>query len=145
MAVKLTEEQFEIVKGMTEYVERVADQVYHIMINHGLNKVEGFNLRLSVSPWLTFTTKQIEIGMGVNCDSGYVMLTKGKDESEYVPTGKNSAEYERLFASEKVRSRMEKIVPGEKPLPPDGLWVSNSRYDSPVGCRREWDINDSLS
>ena len=144
MAVKLTDDQFETVKVMVGLMGNFADQLYHIMENHGLDKVKGFQVVLTVDPQFDFVTKQIEIGTNLRSDSGYVSLTKGKGEDKYAPTGKNSAEYECLFASETTRSRMEKVLHREKPLPPDGLWVGDSRYDPPVDSR-EWDLNDSLS
>jgi len=144
MAIKLTDDQLVIVKGMAEYMGNVADQLLHIMENHGLDKIKGFQVTIEVDPQFDFVAKQIKIGSKWNSDSGFVTLTKGKGENRYAPTGKNSPEYEILFADQETRVRMEKVLHREKPLPPDGLWVGDSRYDPPMDSR-EWDVNDSLS
>lgn len=145
MGVKLTERQLEVVKSMTEFAEVFADQVYTIMQNHGLDKVQGCTLNINVDPSKHFTTKMIDVGDFCKSDFGHVSIAKGKNDEKYSLTNTNSAEYELLFADEALRGRMEKIVHGSKPLPPDGLWIGDPRNDSPVGDRWEWDVNDSLS
>lgn len=143
MGVKLTEHQMNIVKGMVEFAEASANQIYHIMENHGLDKIDGCSLSITVTPKNTFTMRNIILG-SPDSDFGYVDLARGTADEKYAPIGKNSAEYELLFADEAIRSRMEKILHKEKPLPPDGLWVSSDRNSDPVDGW-EWDINDSLS
>ena len=145
MGVKLSEKQLEVVKSMAEFAEVFAGQIYTIMQNHGLDKIEGCSLNINVDPSKHFTTMMIDIGQFYKSDFGHVCLARGKNDAKYSLTNTNSAEYELLFADETLRDRMEKIVHGEKPLPPDGLWVGDSRNDSPVGDRWEWDVNDSLS
>ena len=144
MGVKLTEHQMEIVKGMERFAEATANQMLHIMQNHGLDKVPGFYLSIDVNPGFQFVTNMITIGQDVNLDGGHIQRAKGKYNDEYEPTGVYSPEYALLFANEAVRSRLEKIVHGEKPLPPDGLWVGDHRNSDPVDGW-EWDLNDSLS
>ena len=145
MGVKLTDEQLEVVKKMTEFAEATANQIYHIMKNHGLDKVKGCRININVTPEYDMTTMNIVVGSPESIDSfGYIDLARGKDEEKYAPIGKNSAEYELLFANEAIRSRMEKILHREKPLPPDGLWVGDHCNSDPVDGW-EWDINDSLS
>ena len=144
MAVKLTDDQLLTVKSMGQYAENFADQMYHIMQNHDLDKVDGFRIRIDVFPASDLTTKKVSIGNYLDQDAGFVMLTKGKKDDRYAPNGTNSAEYEWLFADPALAERMRKIVGRENPLPPDGLWIGDSRNDPPVG-NGEWDINDSLS
>ena len=144
MAVKLTDYQLKIVKGMIEMCEGVSHQILHIMRGHGLDKIEGCHLTIEVDPKFDFVTQKISFGDGINTDSGHITMVRGKKDAEFSPCGKNSAEYELLFADEAIRRRMEKIVKGEKELPPDGLWIGNHTNSDPVGCG-EWDVNDSLS
>jgi hypothetical protein len=143
MKLKLTADQMEVVKGMALFAEASANQIYHIMENHGLDKVIGCRLAITVIPENTFTMRNIVLG-SPDSEFGYIDLARGKADEKYAPIGKNSAEYELLFADEAIRSRMEKILHREKPLPPDGLWVSSDRNSDPVDGW-EWDINDSLS
>lgn len=144
MAIKLTEQQLKVVKGMVEITEAYANQMLHIMENHGLDKVEGCRLMVTIDPCLHYTTRDIYLGRDIRDDFGAICLTRGKSDAEYEPLGKNSCEYEKLFASKALRGRLEKSVQREKPLPPDGLWIGDSRNDAPVG-NWEWDVNDSLS
>lgn len=143
MATKLTKHQMMILKGMVEFAEATATQIHRIMKNHGLDKIEGCYLNISVDPTRVLTTMNIVVGSPMS-DFGYIDLAKGGNDNEFSAIGNNSAEYELLFANETIRSRMEKAVQREKPLPPDGLWVGSDRNSDPVDCR-EWDINDSLS
>lgn len=145
MAIKLTDDQIKIVESMVKLSQNFADQILHIMRNHGLDKVDGCFLNIAVAPELLFVTESVTYGID-GTDSGKITLTKGRrlENERFVPTGENSPEYEYLFADETVRSRMEKILQREKPLPPDGLWIGDPRNDSPVDSW-EWDINDSLS
>ena len=147
MAVKLTEHQMNVVKEMVKLSGNFADQIYHIMENHGLNVIDGFTFAVSVNPANVYATKSICIGDSIHSDAGKIWLSKGRRSlgEKFEPFGKNSPEYELLFADEAVRSRMGKILHREKPLPPDGLWIGDDRNDPPVDCRWEWDVNDSLS
>ena len=149
MSVKLTEHQMMIVKGMTDIAKATANQLLHIMENHGLDKVEGFQFAIEVCPQYPLIAKNIMIGsflnMEENKDAGYCHLVAGKDSYEYSPISKNSPEYEWLFAHPSVKERMRKILDaGTHPLPDDGLWVG-ADYNSDNVDSREWDINDSLS
>ena len=148
MAEKLTEHQLMIIQGMVQYAEAMANQLFHIMENHGLDKVEGFRIRIDVNPEYEMVTKGVRIGYRTNLENGlpggFCDLVSGRKEEKYAPIGKNSPEYELLFADEAVRKAMEKVLHREKPLPPDGLWIGDSRNSDPVG-NWEWDVNDSLS
>lgn len=133
MAVTLTDEQFLAVKSMAEYCEVFSDQLYKIMVDHGLDKVNGFMVDITVDPAMDFITKKIEIGKDYkNCSAGFIRLTRGKEEDTYAPTGKNSAEYECLFANPEVAERMRNIVEKKSTLPADGLWIGDDRNDPPL-------------
>ena len=139
MAVKLTGKQQKILKDMMYISGKFADQILHIMQNHGLDKIEGCELQICVTPECLFTTEYVSFGHH-NTDSGRVQLCKGRRTANerFALTGKNSYEYELLFADEAVRRAMERGKPDEKPLPPDGMWLSDNYYDPPVDSW-EWD------
>lgn len=143
MAIKLTEDQLQIVEGMADFAKALASHFLTVMENHGLDQIEGCKLAISVDPSLHYTTCNIHIGE-LNSDFGHVSIAKGRKDEKFEVYGTNSPEYEMLFADEATRKRMEKLLHREKPLPPDGLWIGDPRNDYPVGSR-EWDINDSLS
>lgn len=149
MAVKLTEHQLMIVNGMVDIAKATANQLIHIMENHGLDKVEGFSFKIEIDPEFELIAKNITIGsfqnMEENKAAGYCHLVAGKDSYEYSPISKNSPEYEWLFAHPALKERMRKIMDaGAHPLPDDGLWIG-SDYNSGSVDSGEWDINDSLS
>ena len=145
MAIKLTDQQLTVTKGLAEFAERMADQMLHIMENHGLDKIEGFRIQVTVDPKRMLTTNEVVIGTDVGCDAGCVNLARGKQFYGYEPLGKNSPEYELLFADEEIRERMQRFLDSAKhPLPPDGLWIGDDRNNPPVDGW-EWDLNDSLS
>ena len=145
MAIKLLDRQQEVMKHMVEFAEVFADQMLEIMKNHGLTKIDGCELTISVDPSCLFTTETIQFGREEK-DSGVIHLAKGRRSSceKFTPFGNNSAEYELLFADEAVRKAIEARLNREKPLPPDGLWIGDPRNDYPVDGW-ELDVNDSLS
>ena len=136
-----------IVKGMVDIAKATANQLLHIMQNHGLDKVEGFSFKIKVDPEFDLITKSIEIGNYLNLEenkgAGYCNLVAGKDSYDYSPLSKNSPEYAWLFAC--PEDRMRKIMDaGTHPLPNDGLWIG-ADYNSGSVDSGEWDVNDSLS
>ena len=70
MAVKLTDEQLRILEGLIGFAESFADQAYHIMQNHGLDKIDGCTLSVTVEPIALFTTKTIAFGHDIDQDAG---------------------------------------------------------------------------
>lgn len=144
MAIKLTKEQIEIVRGMGRICESFANQLYHIMENHGLDKIEGCNVVIDVCPKYNSITREIAIGEH-DTPFGTICLVRGKKDEEYHIYGQNtSREYEAVFDREAYAAGRIPVTAGEKPLPPDGMWIGDDRNDPPVDCG-EWDINDSLS
>ena len=131
MGVALTNDQMKTLKSMVEFAEVFADQVLQIMKNSGLDKIKGCRLDIAVEPDRVFTTESVLFGYDRDDEAGKIWLTKGRMEpvNKFVPSGKNSPEYEVLFGCEEVKKALE------KPLPPDGLWIGDM----------EWDKNDSLS
>ena len=143
MAITLSEDQQEKLKHMVEFAEVFADQMHTIMKNHGLAEIDGCRLDITVDPHGNYLTEHILFGK-TDSDAGVINLGKGKNDAKFTPFGRNSAEYELLFADETVRKAIESRLHREKPLPPDGLWIGDPRNDYPVGDW-EWDVNDSLS
>ena len=141
MAVKLNKDQQDALKKMLDFCAVFADQMLLIMKHHGL---DGAEFSMMIDPKLRLSTKFLRYGNSVEDDNGLINLAKGIYDEDYKPIGKNSAEYELLFADETVRRAIEARINREKPLPPDGLWVSANRNSDPVD-NGEWDINDSLS
>ena len=141
MAVKLTGSQQEALKKMLDFCAVFADQMLTIMKNHGL---DGTDLNINVDPSAKFVTRRIRYGEHIDDDNGLIMLAKGIYDEDFKPIGRNSAEYELLFADETVRKAIQERLDREKPLPPDGLWVGASNNSDPVDGW-EWDVNDSLS
>lgn len=123
MNEKLTMEQLQVVKKMTELAEAFATQIYHIMENHGLDKIPGCALKVTVTPEYKYTTRDIMLGT-LDSDFGFCMLSMGKDEKKYTTYGKNSPIYQLLFCDPAIKEQMEEIVTW-KPLPPDGMWVGD--------------------
>ena len=127
--VEFTGEQMEVVKGLVNACENFADQMFHVMQNHGLNKVNGCKLTIDIDPSLEFCTKTIEFGKE-NSNAGYIQLSKAFKGGFYQPFGLNSHEYEEMFDVVRVAKeqleREEQIRSGKhekKELPPDGMWI----------------------
>ena len=141
MAVKLNKDQQDALKKMLDFCAVFAYQMLLIMKH---NNLDGTDLRITVNPSLKLSTKMIQYGEHPDDDYGSISLCKGVYDDDYKPIGKNSAEYELLFADEAVRKAIQERLDREKPLPPDGLWVGASNNSDPVDGW-EWDLNDSLS
>lgn len=122
--VALTEKQMKVIKAMVEFSEIFADQMYQIMVNHGLDKIEGCHIDINVTPEFAFTTRTVHVGRQKS-PFGKLLMQRGIYDAEFVcDDTESSEEYQRLFADEDSGSRAEASEPAEKPLPPDGLWIS---------------------
>lgn len=99
MATKLTSEQMDIVKGMVDFGKIFADQIMHIMKNHGLDKVPGCSLSIRVDPEFELTTETVVFGTEY-MDTGVLRLTKGKFDKRFCPLGKNDPDIEKVCMTE---------------------------------------------
>ena len=143
MAVKYTDDQLATIKSLMEICENFADQVWHIIQNHELDKVEGTVLKIEVNPAYELITKEIQFGQSLESDSGTVKLSKGKKENRYAPTGKNSAEYECLFATPEVAERISRILKNTKPVLSNDIWIGDDHNNPPLDCNgREVKFDD---
>lgn len=125
--VTLTAEQLDVVKSMVVFCEAFCNQILHIMQNHGLDKVDGCRVSMTICPDRYYTTRNITLGSPDAEQFGYCNISRGISEEYYTVYGKNSPIYELLFArdEELARKLREFIKIEEKPVAPDGLWVSN--------------------
>lgn len=124
MEVQLTNEQLRTVKQMMEYAQAFCNQIYHIMENHGLDKIDGCSLIMTVDPKMDMVTRNIQMGTGK--EFGLVRMARGKIDKKYMVYGNNSVEYELLFADDAIKQKMFEILDrNKKPNPPDGLWVGD--------------------
>lgn len=132
MSVVYTAEQMKALKSMIEFTENFADQILYIMRHHGLDLADGCDLKIGINPNQKLVNRMISFGCSYKKDAGEITLTRGEKDERYIPTGKNSPEYEILFATEEMAERIRQILQREKPLPPDGLWISSDDNPSPV-------------
>ena len=135
MAVKYTDEQLLVIKAIAEMSERFADQILHIMQNHGLDKIPGTEMTIDIDPSMSQVMKQIEFGRSLfydTNDSGYFKLTRGKDETGYALNGRCSYEYEVLFAPVEVTERIRKVLNGKVELYPAGEYGNPDCGPAPV-------------
>ena len=145
MAVKYTDDQLVVIKRLMEICGSFADQILHIMQNHGLCEVKGTKVKIEVDPEYSTIAKMIEFGDSIESDSGRIKLTKGLEENKYGAVGKNSAEYEILFAPPEVAERIREVLKRAKPICPDGLWIGDDRNDPPLDCYgREMRFDDCI-
>ena len=135
MAIKFTQEQLKVIKQMVVFAENFADQMYKIMIDHHLDTVDGCGINICVNPRIELASRYVAVGSD-NSDAGIIRRCKGDMTNEkYKVTGKNSLEYEILFADDELRKRILDNLKDEPPLPPDGLWLSACDDDPDVDCR----------
>ena len=137
--VKYTEKQQEKVKDLVRVAEQFADHLLLIMKNHELDKINGCRLTISVDPEMLFATERVIFGTE-DSDAGIVNLSKGRRcrSEQFEPFDRNSPEYELLFGRAAVAERIRANATNEKPLPPDGLWISADGYGAPVDDW--WDV-----
>ena len=137
----MTRDQLNTVKVLTEFCQNFADQVLKIMQNSGLDRIDGMGINVVIRPDLQFTTECISFGCASQ-EAGYFCMSKGYEDEKFTLLGRNSAEYEKLFADPEVLERLQEAEPAEKPLPPDGLWISV--YDDPPVLDSGRDLNDEV-
>ena len=134
----MTREQLETTKTLMEFCQNFADQILKIMQNNGLDLVEGACVTIDVDPRLQFVTKSVMMGRQ-DTEFGYVRMVKGYADKNFVLSGKNTAEFERIFADPAVAELLQEAEKAEKPFPPDGLWIS--AYDDPPLLDDRRDVN----
>lgn len=118
--VNLTDTQLEMVRGIVLFAEAFCNQVYHIMQNHGLDKVSGCGIRITVDPSYEMTNRNILLG-NPDSDFGYCNISRGKYEDDYTLYGRNSCTYEKLFGKQQ-KMITDQDVARNIPLPEDGFW-----------------------
>ena len=74
--MKLTQEQLKAVFCIEQFGQAYMNEVLHIMKNHGLDKIDGCNISLHITPELDLTCRSISIGKA-GTDFGYCTLTRG--------------------------------------------------------------------
>ena len=118
MAVKFSDEQMIVIKGLIEICENFADQIYHIMTNHGLDAP----MKIEVDPNYTRICRIVEFGeICSNKGCGHIRLVKGKDEYEFANVDRNSPEYECLLAGSEALKRAGRVIQKESGFIPDDL------------------------
>lgn len=122
--LKLTIEQYDAIKSIAKFAENFADEVLKVLQNTGMDKIPGCRLRIDIDPEYDYITKKIIFGE--SRDESEVRkfeLVCGLEDEKY-ELATDSKEYEILFANEATKARIRTILNTEKPLPPDGLWLS---------------------
>lgn len=128
--LKLSGKQYEAIKSLTAMTERFADEVLKFMQRTGLDKIPGCDLSVEVDPAYECITKKIEFGKDNDeSEVGKFEMVRGLEDEKY-ELDTDSKEYEILFADEATKERIRTILNTEKPLPPNGLWLS--AYDDPA-------------
>lgn len=128
--LKLSGKQYEAIKSLTAMAERFADEVLKFMQRTGLDKIPGCDLSVEVDPAYECITKKIEFGKDNDeSEVGKFEMVRGLEDEKY-ELDTDSKEYEILFADEATKERIRTILNTEKPLPPNGLWIS--AYDDPA-------------
>ena len=128
MKDKLTEQQLSVIEKLESFAENFADAVYKTMIDHGLDRIEGLRIGVNVDPHYEYITRRVLIGY-YDTPSGHVTLNKGKGMSSFVVSDTNSEEYERIFNGSEDSEGKEQDGDQQKPVPPDGLWISTHDGD----------------
>lgn len=128
--LKLSGKQYEAIKSLTAMTKRFADEVLKFMQRTGLDKIPGCDLSVEVDPAYEHITKKIVFGQDNDeSEVGKFEMVRGLEDEKY-ELDTDSKEYEILFADEATKERIRTILNTEKPLPPNGLWLS--AYDDPA-------------
>ena len=128
--LKLNGKQYEAIKSLTEMTKRFADEVLKFMQQTGLDKIPGCELAVDVDPAYEHITKKVVFGKDNDeSEVGKFEMVRGLEDEKY-ELDTDSKEYEILFADEATKERIRTILNTEKPLPPNGLWLS--AYDDPA-------------
>lgn len=122
--VNMTQEQKKAAMQVLHLGRIFCDSLYRIMKNHGLLDVKGSRLQIIISPEFGYADRYV--GWGVEgSDAGICELTRGEKFHDGILTvNRYSAEYEGLLDRTADLTSGTKIKSAEKPLPPDGMWVS---------------------
>lgn len=143
----MTYRQMIAMRQIVEKGQEFSDWVAEMFRRFGIWEAgaEG-DISFMVNPGCLFSTQMITFGSEIDTKFGRFILVKGKDERHenyWHLSGKNSVQYEKLFAKFEHRNGGKEIFPDEPGLPPDGLCVS-VYDDHPVLV--DWgDLSDEAS
>ena len=127
---KLSRDQYKAIESVANLAKLFSDEVLKIFQQKELDKIPGCRLRIDIDPEFDCITKKIIFGDGGDeSEVGKFELVRGVEDEKYELTT-DSKEYEILFADEATKERIRTILNTEKPLPPNGLWLS--AYDDPA-------------
>ena len=135
--VDLTEKQIVALKEMIDLAKDYSEATLQAMQESRINEIPGARLEVIVDPGCSFTVRVIKFGQSE--ESGHIEMAKGWKDNDWSIYGKNSTEYEILFGRPETVRRIKEMLQAEKPLPPDGLWIS--RYDDPPVLDDRRDVN----
>lgn len=129
----LTGEQLQAIKQLVNECKGISNHLRQYLIDNDLYDLEDISVGISVVPRYAFAVEAIVIGRTDSKTTGFCMTVKGDVNDEWRFDEKyTSDEYKKLLDPEKYGSGDQKNGNGEKPLPPDGLWLSASDYRNPV-------------
>lgn len=128
--LKLSRDQYKAIESVANLAKLFSDEVLKIFQQNELDKILGCRLRIDIDPEYDCITKKIIFGeSGDESEVGKFELVRGLEDEKY-ELSTDSKEYEILFADEATKERIRTILNTEKPLPPNGLWLS--AYDDPA-------------
>lgn len=139
--MNMTSVQINMMKRIADAAMITADGICKAMQEAGIGNGSLNMLSIYINPNLPRIS--ISFGDENNEECGYFQLTKCWEEDAYAIDSKSSLEYQVLFASKEQRDRLRGILQGEKELPPDGLWLSDS--DDSAFLDRGVSVNDSMA
>lgn len=132
-----TDEQKQVLMQVIRFAEIFADQIGHIFRNHGMDKIYGTHLNLVVRPEFRYATKQVSVGLW-NGNAGVLTVVKGDGtDDEYIPSGNNTKELEKLFVATERKRREQEIKDIETALHPNGVRSGRTFSDCVVDRREQ--------
>ena len=133
--MKLNTEQQRVVANMIKAGQAFADQMMQIMKVNGIDSVDGCYLMVGIEPKSQIASRIVIFGEK-RSDCGFCATVKGEGKyyGDWTLCGKNSIEYVRILDPDSARTAEGSRETGTKELPPDGLWLCDYSYHSPLDC-----------
>lgn len=130
MELKLTLEQYEALKVLSQCAENFVDHIEKVFKRTGLDNVDGCRLDMCFDPKYETIGRKVEFGLYSEAEKcGYFEILREVNSDEWKLDSSSTEEFKILFGDEDFRKRIREIADTEHPLPADGLWIST--HDDP--------------
>lgn len=129
----LTPPQREKAEYIVVMCEGFAEQIRKMLAMYGLDGVRGAGVSINVYAEEVLDVCSVIYGDEMS-EAGMIYRLKEAGSNAWETVNPSARRYEGVSGKAEIGHGMPEGNPGEKPVPPDGLWLSRFDDDHPLDC-----------